>query len=73
MNQGPYNRRPASRRRSDLARRQQGQRFNSREDSNFRDQFDPRGTRLKSSSSEVGGGIKINSNTIAMNNTNQSS
>ena len=67
MNQGPYNRRPASRRRSDLARRQQGQRFNSREDSNFRDQFDPRRTRLKSSSSsEVGGGIKINSNTIAI-------
>ena len=67
MNQGPYDRRPASRRRSDLARRQQGQRFNSREDSNFRDQFDPRGTRLKSSSSsEVGGGIKINSNTIAI-------
>ena len=67
MNQGPYNRRPASRRRSDLARRQEGQRFNSRKDSNFRDQFEPRGTRLKySSSSEAGGGIKINSNTIAI-------
>ena len=67
MNQGPYNRRPASRRRSDLARRQEGQRFNSRKDSNFRDQFDPRGTPFKSSSSsEVGAGIKINSNTIAI-------
>ena len=67
MNQGPYNRRPASRRRSDLARRQEGQRFNSRKDSNFRDQFEPRGTRFNySSSSEEGGGIKINSNTIAI-------
>ena len=67
MNQGPYNRRPSSRRRSDLVRRQEGNRFNSRKDSNFRDQFDPRGTRFKSSSSsEVGGGIKINSNTIAI-------
>jgi len=27
MNQGPYNRRPSSRRRSDLARRQEGKRF----------------------------------------------
>ena len=33
MNQGPNNRRPSSRRRSDLARRQEGNRFNSRKDS----------------------------------------
>ena len=67
MNQGPYNRRPSSRRRSDLARRQEGNRFNSRKDSDYRDQFEPRGPRFKSpSSSEVGGGIKINSNTIAI-------
>ena len=66
MNQGPYNRRPSSRGRSDLARRQEGNRFNSNKDSNFRDQYERRGTRFKSSSSELGGGIKINSNTIAI-------
>ena len=67
MNQGPYNRRPSSRRRSDLARRQEGDRFNSRKDSNFRDQFEPRGGRFQSSSiSNREMGIKINSNTIAI-------
>ena len=66
MNQGPYNRR-SSRNRSDLARRQEGNRFNSRKDANFRNQYEQRQTRFKSSSSsDVGGGIKINSNTIAI-------
>ena len=67
MNQGPYDRRPSSRRRSDLARKQEGKRFNSRNDQNFRDQFEPRVNRSKSSlSSEGPGGMKINSNTIAI-------
>ena len=67
MNQGPYNRRPSSRRRSDLARRQDWERFNSRKDSNFRDKYESRRSRLKSSGpSDSGGGIKINSNSIAI-------
>ena len=68
MNQGPYNRRPSSRRRSDLARRQEGNRFNSRKDSNVRDQYESRGSRFQSSgpSGGGGGGIKINSNSIAI-------
>ena len=67
MNQGPYNRRPSSRRRSDLARRQEGNKFNSRRDSNVRDQYAPRGNRYKSPGPpDGGGGIKINSNSIAI-------
>ena len=68
MNQGPYNRRSSSRRRSDLMRRQEGNRFNSRNDPNVRDQYEPRGSRFKSSgpSDGGGGGIKINSNSIAI-------
>tara|TARA_Y100001968_G_scaffold166787_1_gene152777 strand:+ start:384 stop:1043 length:660 start_codon:yes stop_codon:yes gene_type:complete len=68
MNEGPYNRRPSSRRRSDLARRQEGNKFNSRRDSNVRDQFSQRGSRLNSSLPPAGGGggIKINSNSIAI-------
>ncbi len=67
MNQGPNNRRPSSRRRSDLVRRQGGQRFNYKKDSNSRNDFEPRGGRFQSSSSsEMGTGIKINSNTIAI-------
>ena len=67
MNQGPNNRRPASRKRSDMGRRQVGNRFNPRQDSNFRDQYEPGGSRFKSSGpSGGGGGIKINSNSIAI-------
>ena len=68
MNQGPYNRRPSSRRRSDLARRQGGNKFNSRRDSNARDQYSDRGSRFNSSGPPDGGGggIKINSNSIAI-------
>ena len=69
MNQGPYNRRPSSRRRSDLARRQEGNKFNSRRDSNVRDQYEQRGSRYNSSGPPGGGGsggIKINSNSIAI-------
>ena len=67
MNQGPYNRRPSSRRRSDLARRQEGNKFNPRKDSNFRNQYEKRGSRFDSSGpSGGGGGIKINSNSIAI-------
>ena len=67
MNKGPNNRRSSSRNRSDLARRQTDNRFNNRQDSNYRDQFAPRGSRFKSSSTSDGlGGIKINSNSIAI-------
>ena len=70
MNQGPYNRRPSSRRRSDLARRQEGNKFSSsRRDSNLRDQYDPRDSRFNSSippNGGGGGGIKINSSSIAI-------
>jgi hypothetical protein len=67
MNQGPYNRRPSSRRRSDLARRQEGNKFNSRRDSNVRNQFSTRGSSYSSSGpTDGGGGIKINSNSIAI-------
>ena len=74
MNQGPYNRRPSSRRRSDLARREEGKRFNARKgkDPNVRDQYESRGSRFKSSSPSYrggdggSGGIKINSNSIAI-------
>ena len=55
MNQGPYNRRPSSRRRSDLARRQEGNKFNSRRDSTVRDQYEPRGIRFNSSGPRDGG------------------
>jgi len=67
MNQGPYNRRPSSRRRSDLARRQGRDKYNSRRDTNVRDQYSSRGSRFDSSGpSDGGGGIKINSNSIAI-------
>ena len=67
MNQGPYNRRSSSRRRSDLARRQEGNKFNPRNDSNVRSQYEPRGSRFNASGpSDGGGGIKINSNSIAI-------
>ena len=67
MTQDPYNRRPSSRRRSDLARRQEGNKFNSRRDSNVRDQYAPKGSRYNSSGPpDGGGGIKINSNSIAI-------
>ncbi len=67
MNQGPYNRRSSSRRRSDLARRQEGNKFNPRKDSNLRSQYEPRGSRFNASGpSDGGGGIKINSNSIAI-------
>ena len=67
MNQGPYNRRPSSRRRSDLARRQERDKYNARRDTNVRDQYSPRGSRFDSSGpSDGGGGIKINSNSIAI-------
>ena len=49
MNQGPYNRRPSSRRRSDLARRQGGNKFSSRRDSNVREEYPQRGGRFNSS------------------------
>ncbi len=67
MNQGPYNRRSSSRRRSDLARRQEGNKFNPRKDSNVRSQYEQRGSRFNASGpSDGGGGIKINSNSIAI-------
>ena len=68
MNQGPYNRRSSSRRRSDLARRQEGNKFNSRRDSNVRDPYDQKRTRFNSSGPPDGGGggIKLNSNSIAI-------
>jgi len=67
MNQDPYSRRSSSRRRSDLARRQEGNKFNTRKDSNYRNQYETRGNRFDSSSSSGGGGgIKINSNSIAI-------
>ncbi len=67
MNKDPYNRRPSSRRRSDLARRQEGNKFNSRRDSNVRGQYSQRGSRFDSSQPPIGeGGIKINSNSIAI-------
>ena len=68
MNQGPYNRRPSSRRRSDLARRQGGNKFNSRRDSDVREQYSDRERRFNSSGPPDGGGggIKINSNSIAI-------
>ena len=70
MNQGPYNRRPSSRRRSELARRRDGNNY-SRGDSNARDQYvGTRGRRFNSSGSSDGGGggggIKINSGSIAV-------
>ena len=70
MNQGPNNRRPSSRRRSDLARRNESTRFNSRKDSNVREQYESRDNRFRSAGSSDGGGgsggIKINSNSIAI-------
>ena len=66
MNQGPYNRRGSSRRRSELARRQQGNKFNSRRDSNERNDYPQRGSRYNSSAPIDGGGMKINSNSIAI-------
>jgi len=70
MNQGPNNRRPSSRRRSDLARRNESNRFNSRKDSNVREQYESRDNRFRSAGSSDGGGgsggIKINSNSIAI-------
>ena len=69
MNQDPYNRRSSSRRRSDLARRQEGNKFNSsRRGSEVRDQYVPRGSRFSVSgpSDGGGGGIKINSGSIAV-------
>ncbi len=67
MNEGPYNRRPSSRRRSALTRRQLGDKANTRRDSNGRDQYPSRGSRYNSSGpSDGGGGIKINSNSIAI-------
>ena len=69
MNQGPYNRRPSSRRRSNLARRREGNKFNSGRDSYVRDQYASRGNRFQASDSSGGGGgggIKINSNSIAI-------
>ena len=67
MNQGPTNRRPSSRRRSELARRQETRKFNSRRDSDLRDYDEPRETRFKTSGpSNGGGGMKINSNSIAI-------
>ena len=69
MNQGPYNKRPSSRRRSDLTRRQQSNQYDSyRRDQNSRDQYVSRGSRFKSSgpSDGGGGGIKINSGSIAV-------
>jgi len=71
MNQGPYNRRPSSRRRSDLARRQEGNKFNSRRGSKVRDQYAQDGSRFNSFEPPDGGGgggrgIKINSNSIAI-------
>ena len=67
MNQGPSNRRPSSRRRSDLARRQERNKFNSRRDSNIRDEYSSNRNRFNSSGpSDGGGGIKINSNSIAI-------
>ena len=70
MNQGPNNRRPSSRRRSDLARRKESNRFNSRKDSNVREQYESRDSRFRSAGSSDGGGgsggIKINSNSIAI-------
>ena len=56
MNQGPNNRRPSSRRRSDLARRKEGNRFNSRKDSNVREQYESRDSRFRSAGSSDGGG-----------------
>jgi len=67
MNQDPYNRSGSQRRRSDLARRQEGNRYNSRRDSNVRDQYSPsRGRYNPSGPTDGGGGIKINSNSIAI-------
>ena len=70
MNQGPNNRRPSSRRRSDLARRKESNRFNSRKDSNVREQYESGDSRFRSAGSSDGGGgsggIKINSNSIAI-------
>ncbi len=67
MNQGPYNRRPSSRRKSELARRQERNKFNSRRDSNVRDQYYSQGNSFKSSGpSDGGNGIRINSNSIAI-------
>ena len=67
MNEGPYDRRPSSRRRSDLARRQVRDKFNTRRDSNRREQYPSRGSKFNSSGpSDGGGGIKINSNSIAI-------
>ena len=56
MNQDPYNRRPSSRRISDLARRQERNQFNSRRDSNVRDQYSQRGSRYTTSGPIDGGG-----------------
>tara|TARA_Y100001968_G_scaffold315824_1_gene342878 strand:+ start:25 stop:687 length:663 start_codon:yes stop_codon:yes gene_type:complete len=69
MTQGPYNRRQSSRRRSDLTRRQEGNKFNSfRRESKDRDQYASRGNRFNSSGPSDGGGgsIKINSGSIAV-------
>ena len=70
MNQGSYNRRPSSRRRADLARRSEVNKFNSsRREPNTRDQYESRGSRYNSSGPPTGGsggGIKINSSSIAV-------
>ena len=68
MNQGPSNRRPSSRRRSNLARRKEGNKFDpSRRDSNFQDNYPPRDNRFNSPGPpNGGGGIKINSQSIAV-------
>ena len=67
MNQGPYNRRQTSRRRSNLARRQERNKFSSIKDSNARGQYETRRERYQPSGpSDGGGGIKINPNSIAI-------
>ena len=65
MNQGPYNRRSSSRRRSDLAKRQRFTNSNPRSDSNIRNQYEKEGRRYDSFG-PTGGGININSNSIAI-------
>ncbi len=68
MTQGPSNRRPSSRRRSNLARRKEDNRFDSsRRNSNFKENYPPRENRFNSSGPPGGGGgIKINSQSISV-------
>ena len=67
MNQGPYSRRPSPRRRSNLSRRQEENKFNSRRDANLRNEYEPKRSKFNSSGpTDGGGGIKINSNSIAI-------